>query len=137
VVIPASSLLGSVNRRRGGLQGALGDAPRCLGAAGRNRSARGSAAPGSGWEARVGAVGQWRAAAGARRFAQPVGMRRVATGHWARGCRCKGWGTDGRRGASASGPRGSHGAARVVWRADVARQSSGVPRVKTNSACLL
>jgi hypothetical protein len=35
----------------------------------------------SGWAARVGAAGQWRAAAGARRFARPVGVRRVAMGH--------------------------------------------------------
>jgi hypothetical protein len=64
---------------------------------------------GSGW--RQGSV---RLANGERRparggLARPVGVRRVATGHWARGHWCEGWGTDGRRDASASGPRGSHG----------------------------
>jgi hypothetical protein len=39
VAIPASSRSGSVNRRRGGLQGALGEAPRCLGG-GKIRPAR-------------------------------------------------------------------------------------------------
>jgi hypothetical protein len=62
--------------------------------------------------------------------ARPVSVRSVARADWVRERRCKGWGTNGRWVASASGPRGSHGA-RAVWRADVAWQSSGAPRVPT------
>jgi hypothetical protein len=61
---------------------------------------------------------------------RPVIVRRVATADWVHERRCKGWGTNDRWVALASGPRGSHGA-RAVWRANVARQSSGALRVPT------
>jgi hypothetical protein len=54
----------------------------------------------------VGGTATWSARGS---FARPMGVRHVAMGYRARGRRCGGWGTNSRRGASASRPRGSHG----------------------------
>jgi hypothetical protein len=81
--------------------------PRCIT---RQRSGYGSV--GSGWAARGKGRRGWPMASGGRREA-------VLPGPWVRGAWRRGigradvgaraGGTDGRRGASASGPRGSHG----------------------------
>jgi hypothetical protein len=57
-------------------------------------------------------------------FARPMGVRRVVMGYWVRRRQCEGWGTDSRKGASASGPRGPTAGARAAWRAGVMRPAS-------------
>jgi hypothetical protein len=97
--------------------------------------ARGTAAP------RVaGRQGSARLANGERRPARGVcSARGHACGDGALGAWTSVQGLGNRQSQRCLGVRaqGVPRRVRVVWRADVARESSGAPRVKTNPACLL
>jgi hypothetical protein len=76
---------------------------------------------GSGWAARDGSAGQWRAAAGARRFCLTRRLAARGDGILARGRRCVAGEPTVAGMPRRPGPRGVPQRARARWRADIAR----------------